>query len=223
MAISFTNIGGNTSGGSSVSTLAISVPAGGVPQGAGVTVIVQNGSGISSCTDTGSNTYAATINVTAGALIMAMFTSVLGTALVSGNSITAHVTSDTTCMTACYCTGVSALDSGITAHASNTSSTPTVTSGTPSTASSGLIGGLIWSSSSITFTQASGYISTLTGETAASFQINGGTKIISSASPTAFSPTLSGSIPWLIGIVGFKGAAAASTTVPLRARRGFGL
>lgn len=139
MAISVTNIG--TATGSSGGSLAVTVPAGGVPAGALIVVVVSEGASTvgGSVADTAGNTYTAVTGVFNNAASASgygrMYYALNATALAQNNTITftRQTSGSNAAMSAMYATGIqtaSALDTAVTNTATGSSTTPSVTSGT---------------------------------------------------------------------------------------------
>lgn len=216
--ISVTNIGTNSN--SAGATVAITVPVGGVPSGALICFAVDENSGAAggSVADTSGNTYNLVSTVGLNNDIASngfgrFYYVQNATALSSGNSITwtKQVSGNQASVSAFYATGVataSALDASVTATAFGSSTTPTVTSGTPGQAGELFVGAL-WSKAGGTFTQDSGNswaIPFNQGGATAATQVNGGNQVNAGSGTKTFAPTLSSSVPWSTGVWGFKPA-----------------
>ncbi len=228
MAIAVTTIGTAIDNVGSGATLAITVPGGGVPSGA--LIVVAAGEGLlasystgGSMTDTAGNTYTQIThtNIPVGDFAEVFYAKNV-TALSSGNSITftKQTSGDEAVLSAFYATGIDTsgpLDTAVTATATGTSSTPSVTSGTPAIAGELFVACLISQSNTQTYTQDSG------NGWAAPFDTNGfdgtnlgsnvvwvagGNQVNSGTGTKTFAPTMSILARWAAIVVGFKAAAS---------------
>lgn len=202
MTISVINIGttSNTTG----ATVAITVPAGGVPAGAlifiGITEFTSTGPGGGSVSDT-HNTYTsvqAKFNNNASAQGFGdSFYAANVTALTSSDTITyTKKVSGAQCgITACYAVGITPtnpLDTAATAVTTGLTSSPTVTSGTPSGAGELFFGLVTQNSGGVPgFVQASGWATppnepTATNNTA----VDGGNQVNAGSGTLTFNPTI---------------------------------
>lgn len=223
MAISVTNIGTGSSAGGTA-TVGIAVPAGGVPTGALICVASNE---TSSATAAGSvadtkNTYStATSGGNASNLAFGgMYYAANASALTSSNTLTytKNNSSNTGVCSAFYATGVlttSPLDTAVTAAGSTGATTsPTVTSGTPSLSGELFVAICAYRSSS-------GFTEDTTHNWATPFnQINvtvtnlgGGNQVNAAATALTFNPTIGASVSCAIMVVAFKPAATASAAV----------
>jgi hypothetical protein len=219
MTIAVTNIGtvGNST---TVATISVTVPAGGVPANALIAVIVGESGNTAggSIADTATNSYnAATAvfnnNTTGG--YGQLFYSYNSAALVSGNSITFTKTASNTgaAVSAIYATGIQVspnpLDSAVTASVFANSSSATATSGTPGV-SGELFLAISSQTSTFTFIQDSGHGwtsppnsvsgSNLTNRSS----IGGGAQVNAGAGALTFSATYSNNGPLQASVYGFK-------------------
>lgn len=227
MAISVTSLGSNTStSGATVALSALSVPA-------NVLIVVgtaelSTASSGGSCTDSNSDSYtsivsAANNNVTTNGFGQVFYFS-NNSATLSSITYTKQTSGSVAGLSALYATGVavSPLDSVVTAHATGSSATPSVTSGTPSVGGELFVGFISWRSGSATFTQDTTDGWSSTGGLAAFSATQGGSAAngaggnqIASAS-TKFAPTISQSSTWAAFVVGFMAAAASTATYGTR-------
>jgi hypothetical protein len=217
MAISVTLISSNNN--AVGATISNSVPAGGVPAGAlSVTAIMENKNSApaGSVTDTASNTYIAAVGANPNAATANGFVRIFYAwnvaALVSGNLITYNkVTSgDEANISSIYATGIQnssdPLDSAASATATGSSSTPSVTSGTPAASGDLFVGTAGLKTNTVFFsTDASGWTSIANEANANivnvfSYQINAG------SGTKTYNPVFDGSAPWAALICAFKAA-----------------
>lgn len=238
MAISVTNIG--VAIGGAVTSIAVTVPVGGVPANALIIVDVAEGAIVlgGSVADPVNTSYTATTAVSANGLITNGFGQMFYFpgcgALTSGQSITYTKTNATTaaCMSAFYATGIdtaSPLDTAVTNSATGSSSSPSVTSGTPSVTGELIHAFAMWSAGTLagtTYTQDTTHswvTPPVTTSTAAPRKaLGGGTQVNAGTGTTVFNPTIGAptSNPWAALIFGFK--AAALTASPQRTLMGVG-
>ena len=221
MAISVTNIGvnANTTG----ATVAITVPAGGVPVGALICLTSSESTNSfppGSVADTASNTYAEVISARRsdgptgfGSIFYAWNVA----ALVSGNTITyTKVASGArTAISAFYATGIltisDPLDSAATASAFGTGVSPSVTSGTPSVAGDLFVAAVIFGGNH-SFTQDTGhgwatpFNESASGATSTDACVDGGNQINPGTGTKIYAPTIN-NIDWAALICAFKAAA----------------
>lgn len=222
MAISVTDIGSN--GNSTGATVAVTIPAGGVPSGAVIVVVTGEGSGVNfstggSMSDT-VNTYSQITHLNNGTNLGygVMWHADNVSALTSANSITwtKQTSGDVGVISAFYATGVSAspLDTAVTASTAASTSTPSITSGTPSVAGELIVGGLTGtpaSNGTLTFTNGGSFVtpfdtvnSSVSGSGSATAA--GGHEINAGSAAVTFSGTLSAARANAIFVVGFKPA-----------------
>lgn len=230
MSFTITNLGSVTN--STGATLAITVPAAGIPKGALVLVLDSEANNITystggTMTDTQGNTYTQVVhgnnNNIATVNFGVLWQSILTTALVSGNTITLtkQVSGGNAIMAGMSITGQlasSPLDATTQATAFGSSSTPSVTSGVPTVNNELIIGGMSWQdTANATYSQDTTHSFTVpfaTGKTTGGVQkaaIGGGSKVISGASAQTFSPTLTASDRWWAFVVGVKPAPTAAS------------
>lgn len=226
MAISVTNIG--SAGATSGSNATITVGAGGVPGAsllcAGTSNRVNN-AGYGTIADTPGNAYT---QVTGDALAASQANG-RGqltykencTALTSGNTITyTPPANGANCISAFYATGVAttgSLDTAVTAKATGTSTSPTVTSGTPTVAGELFVGLLCGFGNSGTFTQATPTWATpfnegTSGTASGNARVNGANQVNSAKSTLTYNPGTSVSTQYVDIIAGFKPAVVAQFT-----------
>lgn len=227
MAFSVTNLGtvGNTTGATGVITLGTSVAAGSLI----VVAATETAAIIGTLADTATNTYVSATSTTyfAGGNIVAIFYVKNCLALVSTNTITytKHTSGKQIGVSACYVTGADTtapLDTAVSASATGTSTTPSVTGGTAG-ASGELNFGAVATNTPATFTQASGWATPFNEPTAqAGIQEDGGNQVNSGTSGLTFNPTYSSSGAWGALIVGFKAAATAISLGTSRLLMGMG-
>ena len=153
MTISVVNIATNS--GKTVTSLAITVPAGGVPAGSLILVAVENISVTPTVTDTAGNSYSHSKSL--GTTFLFWVGNCLP--LVSGNTITVSAASSTMAATAFYAVGVSAIadPSDVSGSAAVSTTTPTVSTSSGTTVSGELLVGILGTigPSGDTFTQDS--------------------------------------------------------------------
>lgn len=224
MPFNAVNIGTNT--GASGTTLAVTVPAAGVPAGSLIVVAVteKSTSGTSgTLADTASNTWNTSQGVNLAALAAdgrgTVFFAFNSKKLVSGNTITytRNLSGASCAMSACYFQGIlqssNPEDTAARASATGTTGTITVTSGTPANAGDLFVGVLLDSGSSVaggnaTFTQASTWAippnEATTGGSGGS-RVDGGWKRGSGTSTQTYNPTLSSTAQqWGLLITAFR-------------------
>lgn len=215
MAIVRTDIGANLS--ATGGTLVVTVPAGGVPAGSliVVAVIENNTTGtIGTIADTAGNTYTKITdkspnNANANGRA-ALFYVKNCLALVSGNSITYTKISTglSTSMSAFYATGVdraNPLDTAVTNFSTASSSSPTVTTGTPSRHGELFVGVAFWKGNA-TYTEdsAHNWAGLPTGAVNPTLGHDGGNQVQTSPSTIVFNPTISASLVNCALVAGFK-------------------
>ena len=224
--VAVTNLGSAT--GSTIATVAVTVPAGGVPLGSIVIVCVADSS-ISivggSMADTGLNIYtritgADNNNLTANGF-GAIFYAPVTTALVQNNTITYTLAlTASAAITAFYAQALS-VDSAITQSATGSSTTPLVTGGTPGGSGEFWVGAVSNTGPGTeTFTQDSTNAAwavppTRTGIAITGPTIAGGAVTSGLTTALTYAPTLGTSHPWAAMLVGFK-IAQPSFTLPLQ-------
>ncbi len=125
----------------------------------------------------------------------------------SGGTITytRNTSGDKASISAFYWTGaatVSPLDTAVTASASGTSATPSVTSGTP-TQTNELFVGLCVDNNTVGFTQAAGW-TTPFNSAGGIIIINGAHRTNSALATLTYAPTFPVSVTWCLQVVGFK-------------------
>lgn len=221
MAITVVNIGVANAAAPPVS---VTVPAGGVPAGALIVVVVcnrTNSAPAGSVTDTAGNTYTAAaganLNGAAANGYGRIFYAYNVAALVSGNSITFNNTGSTgrTAMSAFYATGIATasdpLVSSATATSTGNSAAPTVTSGVPTAANCLFVGGIAVRTVAATFVQDStnGAWATppntaVNGSSTTGARVFGGSLVVADSSAHTYAPTWTGSDLWAEMIVAFK-------------------
>ena len=234
-----TNIGTNSEGSESGSSLSIGIPVGGVPKGSLIVVLVQengspNGLGsLGAVTDTAGNSYsaAASAKYNSNGNWFAIFFAFNSLVLSSGNSIkyTFGRNGNDCAMSAFYAinmqTASSPLDAAVTASQANQTSSgggsfsSALVSGTPAVAGELIVAGV--SSGGTSFTQSSGgwatppNKSTFNDSTLSfSSEVAGGTLTNSGTSTVSFSPNIGGGNSYAAIIVGFK---------PLKLTSGFNM
>ncbi|HET8921344.1 MAG TPA: hypothetical protein VFN27_16915 [Xanthobacteraceae bacterium] len=209
-------------------TLAVTVPAGGVPAGALICVAVAERSTTigGSMADSASNPYTQILGEVATARgYSALFYAWNAAALAAGQTITwtKQNTTDTGAMTAFYATGIvtdkDPHDSAVDAVATGATTTPSVTSGTPADTGEFIVG-ILGQTAVSAYTQdtAHGFgtppvTASLSNATPA--EIDGGSQINSGASAVTFAPTIGSATQWSIGITGFR-AIWPAYRVPLK-------
>lgn len=210
-------------------TVAVTVGVGGVPAGTLIVVAVceRSASGTSgTVADSAGNTYtsivAANLNASAALGRGTLFYVNNATALVNGDTVTyTKNASGVACaMSVCYATGIdktSPLDTSVTASATASTTTPTVTSGTPVVAGELFIGALLFTSGSPqTFSQGSGFTTppdeVMSGTLGSDARVDGGNLINSGTGTETYAPTLTLARSLAIFIVGFKPALDPGVT-----------
>jgi hypothetical protein len=195
-------------------TTGVAVPAGSLI----VVAVVEHNNVIGgSITDTAGNTYtrivAEEFNSTQefGAIFYAW--NCLALTATGTITYTCQSAASARCMTACFAVGIvnnnDPHESSVDAMTTGTSTTPSVTSGTPTQASTLLIGATYISATGIGFTLPSGW------STAAPVS-NGGTlvglqlsfEVLTAIAATTYNPTLGNSVAWGNAVTGFKVAAS---------------
>jgi hypothetical protein len=213
MAFAVTNIGTNNN--AAGATVAVTVGAGGVPSGCIIVVQVAesaNSAPAGSVADSASNTYVAEVGANhSGATAQGfgrVFDVVGAAALVNTNTITytKAVSGSAASISACYVTGAattSPLDTAVTASATGNSTTPSVTSGTPTIAGELFIG--FSSENNVrVYTQASGWASPPTLVNAAIPFTLGGNRVNAGAGTLTYNPTLAISANWMAAVIAYK-------------------
>jgi hypothetical protein len=241
-AITLTQIGVNSAKGSNLS-IAITVPAGGVPAGAVIIVLVSPGVStfVSGVVDTAGNTYVAAQD---GFIYYAWQSTA---ALVSGNTITVNFSTGTNgAISAFYATGLQTSSNPLDQTAQSsliTSTAPTVTTSGNVSVTGELIVGLVsvGGPSGDTFTQDSTHEGGFVGgglntgvapqRTGTSGGVAGTNECIdpgavagwtSSGATATYAPTLGTSRPWIASIATFKPAPDPTVnTTPSRHMRLF--
>lgn len=232
MAVAVTNIGGTSQNNVASATIVLTVGGSGVPAGALVAVTVYEGNttgGIGTVTDSVGNTYTKITDLSPGASNSngraAVYYAYNVTALSSSDTITYTRNSsgvENCLLSALYATGVDTsnpLDTAVTnASSSASTSSPTVTSGTPGFPGELLVACTYWSSAA-TYTQDTthSWSSPFASNTVGSVKgLAGGNQVNSGVGTTIYNPTLSFASPTAQIVVGFKPAgltvgAAAGT------------
>lgn len=228
MAIAVTTIGASSQQNSL--NVPVVVPAGGVPAGALIYVAVQDmGTTVGgSISDSASNVYTlinsiSINNNTANGTLRTYYAKNVA-ALISGNAIqvTRGTSSGNCAITAMYATGidtVAPLDASVSATAfGNFTTTPSVTSGTPTLAGDLFLGAYGTNNSSPTITGDTGHGWTTPPPTSLSIFANGylygANQVNASATSKIFSPTTGVSVAYAASICAFKDAVAASPKRP---------
>lgn len=231
MAISVTTIGTAIDAAGSGATLAVTVPGGGVPSGALIFVGCGEGNNATysaggSVADTSSNTYTEISHSNTSTTDFGQtFYAKNATALSSGDSITftKQTSGDRAAVSTFYATGIDTsapLDTAVTATANGTSTTPSVTSGTPSVSGELFVGFLLEQQNTQLFTQDTGNGWATppdeTGFTTSNLGsdhvcIGGGNQVNSGTGTKTFAPTTSFTARWAIFVCGFKASVASDT------------
>lgn len=228
MAFAITTIGETNDLAASGSTTAISVPAGGVPAGAAIIMLVCDRSATApggSVADTAGNSYVskvgANLNAVAANGFGAIFTTHDVAALVSGNSITytKSVSGSSVNITASYITGafagVDPVDSAVTASSSGNSMNPTVTSGVPGLQRDIFIGAIAAIGGSGTFNQdsnwSSGGITNSVKASTANSTIVGGRLISTDALAKTFAPSFTSTATYAAMIIALSLPSVSGT------------
>ena len=198
-----------------------------VPAGALICVLVTEAvsSSAGTLSDGGTNTYSiptgASIALPSTEGYTMIFRAYNASALTNATlTYTKQTSGRTASMSAFYATGIQTssdpTDSNVTATASRSSASPSVTSGTPSVQGELIVAGIGWyAASSLTFTQATSFtwgspFDTVTTNAAA--QQSGGKLINMGISPVTFAPTLSSATnDYGAIILGFKIATLPTT------------
>lgn len=217
MAVAVTNIGTATG---STATIAVTVPAGGVPSGSLIFVcaVDKASSAGGSIADTAGNTYtlisSVSLNGSAANGTLRTYYCKNCVGLSSGNSITLTKVDAifSAAMSAMYATGIditAPLDTAVTASSTGNTSTPTVTSGTPSQ-SGELFIAVAGQGGTITFTQDSAHNWVAPPNRASvggAADVAGGSQVNAGAGTIIFAPTTSAAANNALVINGFKAAA----------------
>lgn len=190
----------NNASGATLTLTGVTVPAGSL-----IVVVTNEASGTAAGTlsDGGSNTYGTATGQSVGAssgwtnVYYAWNSVALNNATLT---FTKQVSGRVASMSALYATNVQTssdpLDTAVTAKASGTTSTPSVTSGTPAVANELVVGVLgVNNASALTYTQpaTSAFAAPLTANTGqATAQLGGGSLVNFSTATIVFNPTLSG-------------------------------
>ena len=175
-----------------------------------------------SMTDSGGNTYTsithASDNNVANGPHLQIWQSVLTTALTGSSStitFTKQVSGAVTSMSAGSATGYSGIDAAVTNTATGSSTTPSVTSGTPAVANETFFYAIGWNNNR-TFTQDSGngWAAPFTADTTqGANRIAGGSLINSGTGTKTASPTFNISAAWAMIIVGLNPAAFSKSVL----------
>ena len=178
-----------------------------------------DGTNVPGVTDSGSNTWTqigSTLNLNGSSANgnATLWYSVLTTGLTSGVSTITNTTSGagSTQLNCSKITGLSAapLDTAVTATATGTGASPTVTSGTPAQSGECFVAGVSYRTSA-TFTQDTGNGWAAppnlgpTGTSGPTISIGGGSQLNSGSGTKTFAPTI-GAVTYAIYVVGFKPA-----------------
>lgn len=210
--VSIVDLGGQGAGGGGAAS--VTVGSGGIPAGSTIVVLGNSSAGNFSgtaVTDTAGNTYVlkGSSSYSAGSLA-AIWVVQNCSALVSGNTITVHVPVGQLSIAALALVGVPASSLDLTTTPTvGTSSTPSITSGTPTMAGEIFVAGLAYVavSPTTTFTQAAGWSTPFDSITASGVVQNlaGGSRIqTGSAAPFTYAPSLSASNKWGLFLLTFK-------------------
>ena len=218
MALSVTNIGSNT--GVAVSTVAVTVPAGGVPAGALVVVCVADNSvagtgGLNAVADTGGNTYKVAVqannNGAAANGCGIMWTAQVQNALVNTNTITYTLGTATSsaAVSAFYISGAPTLVEAA-ASATGSSAAPSVTSGTPSVAGDLFVAMVSGTTLIASFTQDgtdAAWVSPPGQVSIAAPPLGGGNVVNAGAGTMKYAPAFGTSDTWAALIMGVQASA----------------
>lgn len=200
-----------------------------VPSGAAIVVFVSEGNNINytggTVADDAGNTYTlvsalknnAQASVGGGSLFYAKNAS----ALTAGQNITyTKQGANATIITALYATGIdptAPLDTSVTATATGSSSTPSVTSGTPGEAGELFVGALCWQDTvagTYAVDSGNGWAVPMAGVKSASGTQKaaggGGNQVNAGTGTIAFAPTTGANNRWAIWVIGLKAAPATS-------------
>jgi len=219
MPLSVTNIGSNT--GVAVNTVAVTVPAGGVPVGALIVVCVSDNSvsgtgGLNAVADTGGNVYTSAVqannNNAAANGCGIMYTANVTKALVNTNTITYTLGTATSsaAVAAFYIKGAPTLIEAKNS-ATGSSTTPSVTSGTPSVAGDLFIGMVSATTLVSSFTQDStnaAWASPPGQVSIAAPPLGGGNVVNAGAGTRTYAPTFGTTDTWAALIMGVQGTVS---------------
>src|SRR5258706_2245004 len=219
MPLSVTNIGSNT--GVAVNTVAVTVPAGGVPAGALIVVCVSDNSvsgtgGLNAVADTGGNVYTSAVqannNNAAANGCGIMYTANVTKALVNTNTITYTLGTATSsaAVAAFYIKGAPTLIEAKNS-ATGSSTTPSVTSGTPSVAGDLFIGMVSATTLVSSFTQDStnaAWASPPGQVSIAAPPLGGGNVVNAGAGTRTYAPTFGTTDTWAALIMGVQGTVS---------------
>lgn len=238
MAISVTNIGTANSTTAGGATATITVPGGGVPAGALIGLVATETASTTAAggtvTDTGLNTYTAQTPISLNGVTTNGFSQFFwvnnATTLISTNTIVyaKQTALGRATISAFYVTGLatsSVLDSAVTASATGTGTSPSVTSGTPSVAGDLFVAIAGWSAVlSRTYTQDTGHgwaaPPTAVNPSGTVAGLGGGNQVNAGTGTIQFTPTINaGGTNYAVQIFGFKAAISGSSVV---SRRTFG-
>lgn len=225
MAIVVTTLSQNNN--ASGATVVLAIPGGGVPSGATIVVAAGESAGTSvsslGTAADGTNTYNKKTSARRNAVgnnFGGIFVAENVAALTSSNSITytKNVSGSIGAISALYATGVAtaSYDAGVTASATGSSKTPSVTSGTLAV-SGELIIGMVFnqgSGFSGTFTQDStnGSYATPFDEAPSSARIDGGNFVSSGTTAKTYAPSFSLSAAWAAFIIGLQPSSLSLTS-----------
>ena len=219
MPISLTAIG--TNNGKASTGLAITVPAGGVPQGALIVFCsVSLTNDVTAVSDTNNSGYTQAVS-SGGPPRTQTYYFPNCAALVSTNTITpTYAAATTIAMSAFYATGIATVGplDNTTGVATGSSTTPSATTGTLLVSGELVVGVVaVNGPSGDTFTQLGGFaapptrVGTSGGATASNVTLDGGTELAPDTTAVTYNPTLGTSHAWAETIATFKPAAAAGT------------
>lgn len=204
---------GTATGGNGATSAKVTIGPGGVPAGSTIVVLVvpTTGSGaLGGVIDTQSNTYAqkAIIRYDSNVLFAAMYVCQNCAALTPGNTITFSISGGASIMSALAIRTSQAVSLDLnTTPTSGKSTTPSLTSGTPSVAGEIFVGGVAYVTASPTtaLVQAVGWTTPPDFATPNSNQsLGGGWLKNPGTSPQTYTPTLTGSNFWGIMLMSFK-------------------
>ena len=203
-------------------SIAITVPVGGVPAGATIWVLWQGGEAGSSfgCTDTAGNTYTADLSDAAHAVGNAethFFRASNVSALVSTNTIIVSWTTNVASKSiiAAYATGVAATTpgTGTPVIAEGTSTAPDSGNTTTTDAAAILIGLVGWQDAGVTtLTEDSDFTAIgTTNETLTNNIVHLAYRIVSATETNKYAPAIDVSSSWHCGVAAYKAASAVGS------------
>lgn len=197
-------------------TAVVTVGAGGVPAGCIVVVAVTDNSNAApggSMADTGGNSYSAIHGASQNATQANGFgrlwhSLALVTALVNTNTITytKAISGSNATLSAAYITGANPIgvDAAVSATATGSSTTPSVTSGTPIRAGELFIGWASNGTSSVAITQDAGNGGWVSPPDSTSSRLIGANQTNAAATTRTYAPTYAMTSPWSAGIVSYN-------------------